>query len=199
MRSWSSAASRRIFWTQFFGSFNSNLLKNALIVLITYHTARFAAEGSVFAGMEPGVLVNLAAGLFIVPFILFSASAGQIADKYDKATLIRLIKGCEIAIMALAAVGLRHRQPRRCCSPRCSSPAPQSAFFGPVKYSILPQTLRETELVGGNALVETGHLRLHPRRHARRRLPGFAGRDRTRRRRARRGRPARSPASPSAA
>jgi hypothetical protein len=77
------------FWTQFFGSFNSNLLKNALIVLMTYHAARFAGEGSAFAGAQPGVLVNMAAGLFIVPFILFSASAGQLADKYDKAALIR--------------------------------------------------------------------------------------------------------------
>ena len=143
------------FWTQFFGSFTSNLLKNALIVLMTYHTARFAGEGSVFAGMQPGVLVNMAAGLFIVPFILFSASAGQIADKYDKATLIRLIKACEIAIMALAAVGFASGSLALLFTALFLA-GTQSAFFGPVKYSILPQTLQEAELVGGNALVETG-------------------------------------------
>ena len=73
------------FCTQFFGAFNNNLFKNALIVLVTYHAARYAGEGSLFAGVESGVLVNLAAGLFILPFVLFSATAGQIADKYDQA------------------------------------------------------------------------------------------------------------------
>ena len=143
------------FWTQFFGSFNSNLLKNALIVLMTYHAARFASEGSAFAGMQPGVLVNMAAGLFIVPFILFSASAGQIADKYDKAALIRLIKACEIAIMALAAAGFATGSLALLFTALFLA-GTESAFFGPIKYSILPQTLQEAELVGGNALVETG-------------------------------------------
>jgi len=143
------------FWTQFFGSFNSNLLKNALIVLVTYHTARFAGGDSVFAGMQSGVLVNLAAGLFIVPFIVFSASAGQIADKYDKASLMRLIKACEVAIMALAAWGFVTGSLGLLLAALFLA-GTESAFFGPIKYSILPQTLRETELVGGNALVETG-------------------------------------------
>ena len=143
------------FWTQFFGSFNANLLKNALIVLVTYHAARFATEGSVFAGMQSGVLVNLAAGLFIAPFIVFSASAGQIADKYDKAALIRLIKCCEVAIMALAAAGFVAAGLGLLLAALFLA-GTQSAFFGPIKYSILPQTLRETELVGGNALVESG-------------------------------------------
>src|SRR5688572_13427140 len=143
------------FWTQFFGSFNSNLLKNALIVLMTYHAARFAGEGSAFAGAQPGVLVNMAAGLFIVPFILFSASAGQLADKYDKAALIRLIKGCEIAIMALAAAGFALGSLALLFTALFLA-GTESAFFGPIKYSILPQTLQEAELVGGNALVETG-------------------------------------------
>ena len=80
------------FWTQFFGAFNNNLLKNALIVMLTYQTARFAGESSAFSGLESGVLVNLAAGLFILPFVLFSATAGQIADKYDKSSLIRAAK-----------------------------------------------------------------------------------------------------------
>ena len=143
------------FWTQFFGSFNSNLLKNALIVLVTYHAARFAGEGSVFAGMQSGVLVNLAAGLFVVPFILFSASAGQIADKYDKAALMRLIKACEVAIMALAALGFVTANLGFLLAALFLA-GTESAFFGPIKYSILPVTLRESELVGGNALVESG-------------------------------------------
>jgi 1-acyl-sn-glycerol-3-phosphate acyltransferase len=143
------------FWTQFFGSFNSNLLKNALIVLVTYQAARFIGEGSVFAGMAGGVLVNFAAGLFVLPFILFSASAGQIADKYDKAVLMRLIKACEVAIMLLAAAGFLTANLGFLLAALFLA-GTESAFFGPIKYSILPVTLREAELVGGNALVESG-------------------------------------------
>jgi 1-acyl-sn-glycerol-3-phosphate acyltransferase len=143
------------FWTQFFGAFNNNLFKNALIVLITYHAARYAGEGSRFAGVESGVLVNLAAGLFILPFVLFSATAGQIADKYDQAALIRAIKGFEIAVMALAAWGLVAGNLGLLLGALFLS-GTQSTLFGPIKYSILPHMLRVTELVGGNALVESG-------------------------------------------
>jgi MFS family permease len=93
------------FWTQFFGAFNDNLVKNALVVLVTYQTARFAGESSLFRGKESGVLVNLAAGLFILPFVLISATAGQLADKYDRSRLIRALKALEVLVMALAAVG----------------------------------------------------------------------------------------------
>jgi 1-acyl-sn-glycerol-3-phosphate acyltransferase len=143
------------FWTQFFGAFNNNLFKNALIVLVTYHAARYAGEGSPFAGVESGVLVNLAAGLFILPFVLFSATAGQIADKYDQAALIRGIKAFEIAVMALAAWGLVAGNLALLLGALFLS-GTQSTLFGPIKYSILPHMLRETELVGGNALVESG-------------------------------------------
>jgi len=143
------------FWTQFFGAFNNNLLKNALIVLVTYQTARFAGESSTFHGMESGVLVNLAAGLFILPFVLLSATAGQIADKYDKSRLIRGIKGLEIVVMALAALGFVSANLGLLLAALCLAGV-QSAFFGPIKYSILPQMLHETEIVGGNALVESG-------------------------------------------
>ena len=143
------------FWTQFFGAFNNNLFKNALIVLVTYHAARYAGEGSLFAGVESGVLVNLAAGLFILPFVLFSATAGQIADKYDQAALIRAIKAFEIAVMALAAWGLVAGNLALLLGALFLS-GTQSTLFGPIKYSILPHMLRETELVGGNALVESG-------------------------------------------
>jgi 1-acyl-sn-glycerol-3-phosphate acyltransferase len=143
------------FWTQFFGAFNNNLLKNALIVLLTYQTARFAAKDSAFAGVESGVLVNLAAGLFILPFVLFSATAGQIADKYDKGVLIRGIKAFEIAIMTIAAWGFVSANLVLLLIALFLA-GTQSAFFGPIKYSILPQMLREEELVGGNAWVESG-------------------------------------------
>ena len=134
------------FLTQFLGAFNDNVYKNALVVLITFQAARLGAD-------SPGVLVNLAAGVFILPFFLFSATAGQLADKYEKSRLIRATKLLEIAVMALAAVGFA----------RMSLPlllvvlflmGTQSALFGPVKYAIIPQQLADDELVGGNALVE---------------------------------------------
>ena len=86
------------FLTQFLGAFNDNVYKNALVVLITFQAARLGAD-------SPGVLVNLAAGVFILPFFLFSATAGQLADKYEKSRLIRATKLLEIAVMALAVVG----------------------------------------------------------------------------------------------
>jgi 1-acyl-sn-glycerol-3-phosphate acyltransferase len=143
------------FWTQFLGAFNSNVLKNALIVMVTYQAARFAGGRSAFAGMESGVLVNLAAGLFILPFFLFSATAGQIADKYEKSNLIRLVKVLEIAIMSIAAWGFVAGSLGVLLGVLFLSGL-QSTLFGPIKYSILPQALKDAELVGGNALVESG-------------------------------------------
>jgi len=143
------------FWTQFLGAFNDNVLRNALVILVTYQAARYAGAGSPLAGMSSGVVVNLAAGLFILPFFLFSATAGQLADRMDKALLVRAIKAAEIGIMALAAWGFL----------AASLPlllgalflmGLHSTFFGPTKYAILPQTLAHTELVGGNGLVEAG-------------------------------------------
>jgi MFS family permease len=80
------------FGVQFLGAFNDNVFKQALVILITFHAAGFA-------GLAPEVMVNLAGGLFILPFFLFSATAGQLADKYDKARIIRLVKVLEVAIM----------------------------------------------------------------------------------------------------
>ena len=92
------------FGVQFLGAFNDNVFKNALVILVAFH-------GAGFAGLAPEVLVNLAGGLFILPFFLFSATAGQLADKYEKARLIRLVKVLEIAIMVIAAVGfVRHER-----------------------------------------------------------------------------------------
>ncbi len=136
------------FLTQFLGAFNDNVYKNALVVLLTFHAARYTT-------LAPGVLVNLCAGLFILPFFLFSATAGQIADKFEKSRLIRLTKLLEIAVMTLAtaAFALESLAPMLLCLFLMGA---QSALFGPVKYAILPQHLHEDELVGGNALVESG-------------------------------------------
>ncbi|WOX06653.1 MFS transporter [Microbulbifer pacificus] len=133
------------FCTQFLGAFNDNVFKNALIVMIAF---RLAAS-------EANFLINLAAGLFILPFFLFSATAGQIADKTDKSILIRRIKLAEIGIGAFGVIALFSGNNYLCLFVLFLLGV-QSAFFGPVKYAILPQHLQKTELVSGNALVEMG-------------------------------------------
>jgi 1-acyl-sn-glycerol-3-phosphate acyltransferase len=136
------------FVTQTLGAFNDNVFKNALVILVTFGIAGLSAD-------DVNLYVNLAAGLFILPFFLFSATAGQIAEKYEKSRLIRAIKLLEIVIMLLAVAGLALGSIPFLMGVLFLMGA-QSALFGPVKYSILPQHLHETELVGGNALVEAG-------------------------------------------
>lgn len=136
------------FVTQFLGAFNDNLYKNALVVLVTFHAARYTT-------VSPGVLVNLAAGIFILPFFLFSATAGQLADKFEKSRLIRLTKLAEIVIMGVAAVAFALDSLALMLATLFLMGA-QSTLFGPVKYALLPVHLREDELVGGNALVGAG-------------------------------------------
>lgn len=136
------------FWTQFAGAFNDNVYKNILILLIA-----FQATGN--AGGNSDILINLAAGLFILPFFLFSSFAGQIADKYEKSFLIKAVKIAEIIIMVLAAFALYYNQVSLLLV-LLFLMGTQSTFFGPVKYSIMPQHLDDTEIVGGNALVEMG-------------------------------------------
>ena len=136
------------FGTQFLGAFNDNLFKNALIVMLTFHATSWTS-------LAPGVLANLAAGIFILPFFLFSATAGQLADKYDKAMLARLVKVLEIFIMVIAAVGFQLHSLAVLLFALFLFGL-HSTLFGPVKYAILPQHLHEDELVGGNALVEAG-------------------------------------------
>ncbi len=136
------------FATQFLGAFNDNLFKNALVVLLTFQAANWTA-------IRPEVLTNLAAGIFILPFFLFSATAGQLADKYDKASLARLVKLLEILIMGVALLGFIVHSLSILLAALFLLGL-QSTFFGPVKYAILPQHLRAGELVGGNALVEAG-------------------------------------------
>ena len=136
------------FATQFLGAFNDNLFKNALIVLLTFQAVNWTT-------LAPEVLTNLAAGIFILPFFLFSATAGQLADKYDKAKLARLVKLLEIVIMGVALLGFSTHNLAVLLSALFLLGL-HSTLFGPVKYAILPQHLRENELVGGNALVEAG-------------------------------------------
>lgn len=136
------------FLTQFLGAFNDNCYKNALVVLITFQSAQLT-------DVAPGVLVNIAAGLFILPFFLFSATAGQLADKVEKSRLIRLVKLLELIVMLAASLGFALSSLPWLLATLFLMGA-QSALFGPVKYAILPQILAEHELVGGNALVEAG-------------------------------------------
>ena len=136
------------FATQFLGAFNDNVFKNALIVLLTFQTVQWTS-------LQPELLANLAAGIFILPFFLFSATAGQLADKYDKATLARVVKVLEMAIMAIAALGF-HWHSLNLLLGALFLLGLHSTLFGPVKYAILPQHLREDELVGAGALLKTG-------------------------------------------
>ncbi|MDR2851659.1 MAG: MFS transporter [Burkholderiaceae bacterium] len=143
---------KRRFWplfvTQFLGAFNDNVYKNALVVLLTFSAASWTT-------MKPEVLTNLAAGLFMLPFFLFSATAGQLADKFDKARLARWAKALEIVIILVAALGFwLHNLPWLLTA--LFLLGLQAALFGPVKYAILPQHLQPQELVGGNAMVEAG-------------------------------------------
>ncbi len=136
------------FLTQLLGAFNDNLFKNGLTILIAFQAASINQESS-------NTLVNIAAGLFILPFFLFSPIAGQLADKFEKAMLIRRIKILEILIMLLGALAF-YLENTSLLVAILFLMGTQSALFGPVKYSLLPQALKDEELIGGNALVEFG-------------------------------------------
>jgi len=136
------------FITQFFGAFNDNIFKNVLLLFVA-----FAGAGAL--PISSNLFINLAAGLFILPFFLFSASAGVLADKYEKSWFIRKVKLAEIGIMCLGAIGFI-TESYIILLILLFLMGTQSAFFGPVKYALLPQQLKANELVPGNALVETG-------------------------------------------
>jgi acyl-[acyl-carrier-protein]-phospholipid O-acyltransferase/long-chain-fatty-acid--[acyl-carrier-protein] ligase len=138
-----------LFVTQFLGAFHDNLFKNALVVLLLYGVGASADD------TDPKILVTLAAGLFILPFVLFSAMGGQLADKYPKHEVIRKIKLAEIGIALLGGGALLSGSVLLSFLALFALGA-QSAFFGPSKYSILPQHLESDELIGGNALLNTG-------------------------------------------
>ncbi|WP_137823127.1 MFS transporter [Pseudomonas sp. D(2018)] len=134
------------FVTQLLGAFNDNIFKQSLILAILY---KLAISG------DKSVFTNLCTLLFILPFFLFSALGGQFGEKFAKDALIRAIKLAEVAIMAVGALGFFFDSlPLLFLA--LFAMGTHSALFGPVKYSILPQVLREDELVGGNALVEMG-------------------------------------------
>ncbi|MFB9134740.1 MFS transporter [Vibrio olivae] len=136
------------FITQFLGAFNDNIFKNVLLLFVAFASAEALS-------MSSNLFINLAAGLFILPFFLFSASAGVLADKYEKSGFIRKVKLAEIGIMLLGAIGFL-TESYVILLLLLFLMGTQSAFFGPVKYALLPQQLGEKELVPGNALVETG-------------------------------------------
>ncbi|MFK8027111.1 MAG: acyl-[ACP]--phospholipid O-acyltransferase [Gammaproteobacteria bacterium] len=144
-------ASRRfspLFIVQFLGAFSDNIFKSALLILITY---KFADN----LGIEASILNMLAAGIFILPFFLFSAFGGLLADKYRKHILIRYIKAFELTILLIASYALIYEQVWLLFVCLCLTGL-QSALFGPAKYGILPELLEDKELLSGNALVEAG-------------------------------------------
>ncbi|OJA91043.1 MFS transporter [Burkholderia ubonensis] len=136
------------FTTQFLGALNDNVFKIGFTSLVTYHTARFS-------GVDAKTAAFLISAIFILPFVLFSATSGQIADKYDKARLTRFVKSFEIVLMLVGAAGFVTHGAALLylCTFMMGM---HSTLFGPVKYSYLPQHLGEHELVGGNGLVEMG-------------------------------------------
>ena len=136
------------FVTQSLGALNDNVFKNALVLLLTFHAGSWTT-------LDTTTLANLAGAIFILPFFLFSATAGQLADKLDKTRITRFVKVFEIGIMALAALGL-YQHSFTLLMAALFLMGTHSALFGPVKYAILPQHLKPAELIGGNALVETG-------------------------------------------
>lgn len=137
-----------LFVTQAIGAFNDNAFRFALSLLVVYDLGPRL-------GINAALVNTLAAGFLIVPFFLFSATAGQLADKYDKASLTRRIKLIEISVIALAGMSLFTEQVwlQLLCVFLTGT---QSAFFGPIKYAILPQHLTRDELLGGNGLIEMG-------------------------------------------
>ena len=136
------------FVTQCLGALNDNIYKNVLLLMVTYSQIDSLP-------MSADLFVNLAAGLFILPFFLFSAHAGEIADNMDKAKLIRRLKLIELVIMSCAATAIM-TQSAILMLVLLFLTGTQSAYFGPVKYALLPQALKSDELVKGNAWVEIG-------------------------------------------
>ena len=134
-----------LFATQFLGAFNDSLFKQAVVLFVTYQLYSNPAKEFQFSA--------IAQGLFILPFFLFSALSGQLADDHDKARLIRLVKLAEIGIMILGGAGLMlHNIPLMLVGLM----GVHSTFFGPIKYAILPQHLHKDEVLGGTGLVEAG-------------------------------------------
>jgi len=136
------------FWTQFCGAANDNIFKVGFTSLVTYQTA-------LFEGVNAKTAAFVISAIFILPFVLFSATSGQISDKFDKARVMRLVKSLEIAIMVIGGAGfLMHNVWLLYAGTFLMGV--HSTLFGPVKYAYLPQQLNERELVGGNGMIEMG-------------------------------------------
>lgn len=137
-----------LFITQFLGAFNDNAFKNAFLIWFTY-------DAALRSGLDAPMMVTLAAGLFILPFFLFSATAGQLADKYEKSRFTQRIKLVEVALMLCCSVFFFLGNVYGLLAILFMMGV-QSAFFGPIKYSLLPEHLKDNELIGGNGLIEGG-------------------------------------------
>ncbi len=137
-----------LFVTQFLGAFNDNLYRTALSVLIMFHISTISAS-------QKALYASLAITIFMLPFFLFSATAGIVADKYNKAKLIKIIKFCEMVVMSFGAIGFITSN-LYLLGIVLFLTGVQSTFFGPLKYSILPDHLKDNELLAGNALIEAG-------------------------------------------
>ncbi|QIG79463.1 MFS transporter [Stakelama tenebrarum] len=136
-----------LFLTQSLGAFNDNLFKNALVFFATYY---------IYDSMDAETRFSaIATGIFILPYFLFSALAGQLADSYDKARIMRIIKAAEVAIMSVGAFGIFTAHIELMLLALFGMGV-HSAFFGPIKYSVLPQHLRDDEVLGGTGMIEAG-------------------------------------------
>ena len=136
------------FWTQFLGAFNDNLFKTALLVMLTFDALSWTT-------ISPATLNIVIPALFILPYVVFSATAGQIADKVEKSRLARFVKMLEIAIMLVAGIGWMSHTLWLLVAAVVGMGV-HSTLFGPVKYAYLPQNLKPEELVGGNGVIEMG-------------------------------------------
>jgi MFS family permease len=136
-----------LFVTQFLGAFNDNLFKTAMVILVTYYVYSDETKEATFNA--------IAGGVFILPFFLFSALAGQLADSIDKAKIIRIVKTVEIGIMIVGSAGLLFHSIAVMLAALFAMGV-HSSFFGPIKYAILPQHLHKDEVLGGTGLVEAG-------------------------------------------
>jgi acyl-[acyl-carrier-protein]-phospholipid O-acyltransferase/long-chain-fatty-acid--[acyl-carrier-protein] ligase len=136
-----------LFWAQFTGSMNDNLLKNAYVILIAYREAQSSGASE--------IIVTVAAATFILPYFLLSAAAGELADKYSKSWLLQRVKLTEIGVVALGGLSFAlDNIPLQLFV--LFLLGVQATFFGPVKYSVLPELLKRDELIDGNALIEAG-------------------------------------------
>lgn len=136
-----------LFITQFLGAFNDNLFKNAMIFFATYQIFNSVEQETQFSA--------IATGIFILPFFLFSALAGQLADTHDKAKIMRIIKAAEVGIMLVGAAGIFLKSlPLMLVA--LVGMGIHSTFFGPIKYAVLPQHLAEDDVLGGTGMIEAG-------------------------------------------